>query len=444
MPDGPQPDSLRVCLLTDVFPPHSGGSGWSTYYLGKALSERGHQVSVLRPVYGGVSRPVRRTSHYDDLQVEEVLVPEPTGWVSRIGLGKVWSQRTAGRLLERRAIALAAGEKANVLHGQHLVSSVAASRAASKTRRAVASVVTVRDYWPLCPVSTRLFEDAEGAVFECQDCHKLRSYMNCASRKGIRGTAKLPLDAARWLNTLANSRELARASAVVAVSSYVSGELARSGRVPNSSLKVIPNLVDLPSVNRALAGEWPLNDISPETPFLLFAGKLDTNKGVWQLPKVLARAGVRLPVVLAGDGPWRVKIAREASELGLDFRFYDWLDNDAVLKLMSKAVVLLFPSAWQEPLSRVLLEGCAAGAAIVALDTGGTSDVIEHGTSGWLAYDLDELAEGVRAVVYDAELNSSLRRGARRRAEQKFAAPVVGAQVEELYRSLLEHRSAPR
>jgi glycosyltransferase involved in cell wall biosynthesis len=239
---------------------------------------------------------------------------------------------------------------------------------------------------------------------------------------------------------LADSRNLAKVGAVIAVSSYVGRELRRSGRVPASRLNVIPNLMDLPGVDRALGGEWPLHDISPEDKFLLFAGKLDTNKGAWQLPKVLARAAVDMPVVVAGDGPWRESLAAEAAELGLDFRFYDWLDNDAVLRLMNRAVALLFPSAWQEPLSRVLLEGCAAGAAIVALNTGGTSDVIEHGTSGWLASDLDEFVAGARAVVTNAELNARLRRGARQRAQDKFAAPAVSAQVEALYRSLLAQR----
>ena len=37
---------LGVLLVTDVFPPGSGGSGWSTYYLGKALAERGHSSAT--------------------------------------------------------------------------------------------------------------------------------------------------------------------------------------------------------------------------------------------------------------------------------------------------------------------------------------------------------------------------------------------------------------
>ncbi|MDQ5823959.1 MAG: glycosyltransferase family 4 protein [Chloroflexota bacterium] len=441
MRDSAQPDSLGVCLLTDVFPPKSGGSGWSTYYLGKALLERGHHVRVLRPVYGSkVPRPATRTTWYEALSIEEVLVPGPPTWAVRAGAGTAWPQRMARRLLAKRAASLVATRAINVLHGQHQVSGIAAVRAASRGGRNAVSVVTVRDYWPLCPVSTRLFETPHNGASECEECHRLPSYLRCARSKGLGGAARIPLNLARWLNTLADSRQLASSDMVIAVSSYVSRELSRSGRVPPSRLKVIPNLVDLPSVDRALGGEWPLHDISPEDQFLLFAGKLDTNKGAWQLPQVLARAAVDLPVVVAGDGPWRDRLAKEAAGLGLDFRFYDWLDNDAVLRLMNRAAALLFPSAWQEPLSRVLLEGCAAGAAIVALNTGGTSDVIEHGTSGWLAYNLDEFVAGTRVVLTNAELNARLRRGARQRAEDKFAAPAVSARVEELYRSLLAQR----
>jgi glycosyltransferase involved in cell wall biosynthesis len=181
-----------------------------------------------------------------------------------------------------------------------------------------------------------------------------------------------------------------------------------------------------------------LDDISPATDFALFVGKWDVNKGAQLLSEAVERAGLEMPVVMLGDGPLKAKIGEDARERGLDFRFYSWLDNDAVLTVMRSARALLFPSAWQEPLSRVLLEGCAAGAAIVALDTGGTADVISHGVSGWLAADMNSFAEGIRRVTGDDVLNMSLRAGARARAERTFAAPKVAAEIETLYRSLLQ------
>jgi len=144
-----------------------------------------------------------------------------------------------------------------------------------------------------------------------------------------------------------------------------------------------------------------------------------------------------LPLLLAGDGPLQSHLQAAAQSRGLDFQFLGWQDNESLLRLMRNARCLVFPSCWQEPLSRVLLEGCAAGAAIVALDTGGTSDVLTHNVSGWLARDLASFAEGVRQVCRDDTLNASLRRGAREVAATRFSAQIVARQVEDLYLSLL-------
>ncbi len=346
------------------------------------------------------------------------------------------------RQLAQRAVHLVVRGEVNVLHGQHKVSAMAASAAAMRARSRGAgsvAVATVRDYWPLCPVSTRLFTTRVGESFECKECHRLRAYMTSILAGGKRDPVVLFLALARWFGTSQAARSLARCDATIAVSRYVRDELSMSGRVPGEKLYNIPNLVDLPSVDKALAGAWPLQDISPECDFALFVGKWDTNKGAAMLPEAVQRSGISMPVVLIGDGPLKGKIEADARARGLDFRFHSWLDNDSVLRVMRSAKVLLFPSAWQEPLSRVLLEGCAAGAAIVALDTGGTPDVIVNGQSGWLASDVDSFVEGIRRVIEDSDLNRALRAGARARAERVFSVPKVAGEIETLYRALLEH-----
>ena len=435
-------DQLRILLLTDVFPPGSGGSGWSTYYLAKALSERGHRVRVLRPRYDlPDARPALRRTRFGGLAIEELAISPAPAWTRRMGLDRAWQERRAITQLAHRAVHLVVRGEVNLLHGQHKVSALAASAAAMRARShgaTAVAVATVRDYWPLCPVSTRLFTTPDGKSFECKECHRLRGYMKSVLAGGKRDPIALSLALARWFGTWQACRSLARCDATIAVSRYVRDELSMSGRVPGEKLYSVPNLVDLSSVDKALAGAWPLHDISPECDFALFVGKWDTNKGAAMLPEAVQRSGTGIPVVLLGDGPLKGKIEADARARGLDFRFHSWLDNDAVLRVMRSAKVLLFPSAWQEPLSRVLLEGCAAGAAIVALDTGGTSDVIVNGQSGWLASDIDFFTEGIRRVTEDGDLNRALRAGARARAERVFAAPKVAGEMETLYRALLE------
>ena len=42
----------RVLLVTDSFPPGSGGSGWSTFELARQLRARGHHVAVVHATPG--------------------------------------------------------------------------------------------------------------------------------------------------------------------------------------------------------------------------------------------------------------------------------------------------------------------------------------------------------------------------------------------------------
>jgi glycogen(starch) synthase len=434
-------------LLTDVFPPRSGGSGWSTFYLGKSLAERGHGVRILRPDWDSASmRPALRMGEYEGMPVEWVQLPPTPDWAVKAGLGTAWRERQATDLMAKRAVRLAIAGQADVLHGQHKASasatSIAVCRARSKGARIV-SVATVRDYWPLCPASTRLFTRGDGTTFECRSCHRLPDYLRCCYA-GRRSPLGMSLSLARWLATRRASRLLAACDATIAVSRYVRAELAMSGRVPREKLVSIPNLVHIPSVGRALSAPWPLHDISPQDRYALFVGKLDTNKGAHYLPETMQGAALDMPLVLAGDGPLRSHLEEAARSKGLDFRFHDWLDNDAILRLMHSATLLLFPSAWQEPLSRVLLEACAASAAIVAMNTGGTGDIIEHGESGWLVGDVTELIEGARMVASDHALNAHLRSGARRQAETTFSSDRVAGQVEQLYSSLLTGLQNPK
>ena len=397
-------------------------------------------MRILRPDWDSASmRPTLRLGEYEGLPVEWVHLPCPPTWAEKAGLGTAWRERQATGLMAKRAARLAIAGQADVLHGQHKASASAASiavrRARSKGARVV-SVATVRDYWPLCPASTRLFMRGDGTTFECHACHRLPDYLRCCYA-GRRSPLGMPLSLARWLATRGASRLLAACDATIAVSRYVRDELAMSGRVPGEKLVSIPNLVHLPSVARSLAASWPLHDISPQDRYALFVGKLDTNKGAHYLPEIMQGAALDMPLVLAGDGPLRSHLEDAARSKGLDFRFHHWLDNDAILRLMHSATLLLFPSAWQEPLSRVLLEACAASAAIVAMNTGGTGDIIEHGESGWLAGDVADLTDGARTVASDHALNARLRSGARRRAETTFSSDQVASQVEQLYSSLL-------
>ena len=109
---------------------------------------------------------------------------------------------------------------------------------------------------------------------------------------------------------------------------------------------------------------------------------------------------------------------------------------------MRGAAFVIFPSSWPEPLPRVLIEASALGCPIVAMDTGGVSDVVVHEETGLLARDADELRMHAGRLRQDPALAARLGAAAGRRVDTLFDAAVVAERHEALYASLLK-RAAP-
>src|SRR5262249_55750482 len=124
-----------------------------------------------------------------------------------------------------------------------------------------------------------------------------------------------------------------------------------------------------------------------DEPYVLYAGKLATNKGVQFLIKALADAHVRWPLVVVGDGPLATQMRDEAQARGVDLRLQGWRDRNDALAWMRHATLLAFPSYGPESLSRVLIEAAALGVPIAAMDTGGTRDILRSGDTGLLSAD---------------------------------------------------------
>jgi glycosyltransferase involved in cell wall biosynthesis len=142
--------------------------------------------------------------------------------------------------------------------------------------------------------------------------------------------------------------------------------------------------------------------------------------------------------VIAGDGPARPALEREARSMNV--RFTGWVDRPDAIAWLAHASVLIFTSRGPESLSRVLIEASALGVPIAAMNTGGTPDIVEDEVTGLLSVTPGELAEDLRRLRTDRALRERLGAAARDRAS-RFDAPRVVERTEQLYRDLLARRS---
>ena len=236
---------------------------------------------------------------------------------------------------------------------------------------------------------------------------------------------------------------LARADAVIAISTAIARDLrarapalqrdprGRAGGLSRDAVTIIPNPVDVRTVQTEAAEQPAPLDRS----YVLYAGKLEINKGVSKLLPAIAAAGDDVALVVAGDGAERPRL-EAARAAGRDVRCVGWLPRPALLAWMRHAALLLFPSHWPEPFRPGTGGGGRRRLPRRRTGHGGVGDIVVHEETGLLARDEQQLGRHVARLWRDPALRARLGAAAQRRVERTFDTPVVVAQVEALYERL--------
>lgn len=177
----------------------------------------------------------------------------------------------------------------------------------------------------------------------------------------------------------------------------------------------------------------------PQAPRLVFVGRLSPEKGVLLLIEAVAkliRSGVRVELMLIGDGPSRPDIEQAVTRHGLTdvVKLLGWCGSEQVREEILGSRALVLPS-FAEGLPIVLMEALALHRPVVSTYVAGIPELVQPGINGFLVPpgSVDALAEAMRAVV-DAsteQLAEMGRRGAARVAEQHNAAANI-RQLEAL------------
>lgn len=419
---------LRVLVVTDSFPPICGGSGWSTWELTKGLIARGHRVDVVKIEIGGPAAVVDQ--QYESTHVTIFRQPAPTTPFVRNVVKNEWLWRRLDAYLSSRL----SQNNIDIVHAQHVMTTVPAIRAARRAN--VPVVATVRDYWPVCYWSDLIYDPTQHKL--CPECSVSMMTSCVRPRAGRAATAAVSLIPYMRANLSTKRRTLASASAIVAVSSVIARDLAdRAPEIASTPLYTIPNPIDMAALDRATASVAPAIG-----PYVLYAGKLATNKGVQYLLPAVTEARLSLPLVVIGDGPLRGSLEKDAAARDVDLRVLGWRAREDVWAWMRHATMLAFPSYGPESLSRVLIEAAALGTPIAAMDTGGTRDILTHRVTGLLSSDTASFAHDLAELANDERLRAALGHAARADVHRRFAATSVVERIEQVYRGLLPPEAA--
>ncbi|MEZ4236684.1 MAG: glycosyltransferase family 4 protein [Myxococcota bacterium] len=205
---------------------------------------------------------------------------------------------------------------------------------------------------------------------------------------------------------------------------------------------------------------------APEGDRVVFAGRLDRQKGLTALIEAMARV-VRVhpeaELVLAGvaldpasDDPYEADLSTELgnllahfAELGARTRFAGHLSRPALAALYATARVAVVPSVY-EPCGYAAMEAMAAGLPVVATDAGGLAEVVVPGETGLLTpvdrrsephqVQVAPLADAILELLDHPERAAAMGAAGRDRAARAFGRRAMARATREVYAATLGAR----
>lgn len=244
-----------------------------------------------------------------------------------------------------------------------------------------------------------------------------------------------------WMSGMLK-RALRGADALVGVSSSVRDSLVEAGHDP-TRCHVVLNAIQPERWHPGQGREDARRELGiPDgDPVIVTVCRLFPGKGPGELIRALAKVRADHPaarLVIVGremvDG-YVAELRALAAELGVADRvIFTGLRRD-VDRMMAAADVYAMPSLG-EPFGLVFAEAMAMELPVVALDSGGAPEVVEHGRTGLLsAYgDVDELARNLSALLGDPERRRTMGRLGRARVEEHFTVERMARDMAAVYR----------
>lgn len=231
---------------------------------------------------------------------------------------------------------------------------------------------------------------------------------------------------------------------VICCSDYMVSHVKYVFGLPNDKMVMVPNGVNTQSYDGAEPNRSDFRSkfALPEEKIVLYVGRLVYEKGIHVLinavPKILSNVNAKF--IIVGSGYMKEQLLNIVRSMGLEHKvlFEGFMDETTLVRLQKCADVSVVPSLF-EPFGIVALEAMAAKSPVVASDTGGLSEIIEHDVTGVKVYanNPDSLGWGITKVLQDEGYANHLRQNAYKRIQEKFDWEKIAQQTKKIYEGVL-------
>lgn len=422
---------MKILLISGYFPPtHVAGSDKRTLGYALALRKLGHNVQVLcagsfdkgEHYWNGISNEVYRDIHVRRVNLNWQLSTDPNRYLYQ---NPVLADHLDQWLTEWRPDVA------------HIIScyTLSASIIEVLQHRAVPLVLTLVDFWFVCPRLSLLHADGslcDGRTtsWECQRCLMWGTKMYrwprrilpedvvkrglsfiskrpvLSRQRGVIGTALDMEHRKRYL-----PRVLRLADFVTAPSRVVADTVRSSGI--DVTIKVIHSGHDL-----AWLTNMPPRQQSPAVRFG-YIGHIHPSKGVYELVAAFKEGnfGEKASLFVYGDpgisAGYMQRINGLLAGQARGIKFCGAFSPESLGEVLAQIDIVVVPSTWLENNPRVIQEAFASKAPVIASNVAGITEFVKHEVNGLLFErgSISDLARQMQRIVQEPELLAQLQAG---------------------------------
>jgi glycosyltransferase involved in cell wall biosynthesis len=227
----------------------------------------------------------------------------------------------------------------------------------------------------------------------------------------------------RKLKTVNKTADLFLAS-----SDFVKSKFVEAG-FPGEKIAVHPNFLDFE----------PEESVRQPENYAIYIGRLSKEKGLVTLLKAFKELP-DLPLKILGEGPLMDEL-KEFTRLHrmIHVKFEGFIDGQAKLEILKKALFLVFPSECYESFGYSIIESYACGVPVVASDIGGARELVRDGDNGFLfkVGSPEDLQEKISTMLSDRQQLLRMKERALERAKQSYTMETGYQHLAALFKRLV-------
>jgi glycosyltransferase involved in cell wall biosynthesis len=351
---------LRILMVSNLWPPEVvGGAEQYAAALAGRLRGEGHEVHAF--TFGVSGADVVHAVEPRPYPIQTAPA-QPAHRRARFHAVDVFNPR-ARRDLDRVLDEL----RPDVVH-THAVQGLSSAALTRASRRGIAHVHTLHDYWLLCQRNSMVRRDGRACTTRCGSCRTISWLRNESVRRTPPGV-------------------------VLAVSRAIAGQHERIPWIADR-MRVVYNPVEVVTGTR----RSPPGDGRPLT--FGFLGRVAADKGVATLLDAFARAGLGdARLVVAGRGPLDAAV----QQAGPPVIAAGWVPPARKEALFADLDCLVVPSEWHDPAPVVVNEARGRGVPVIGSAIGGIPELVAPVCAPLLFRpgDADALAARLRTFAAD-------------------------------------------